>query len=80
MDPVEEFSNTLAALLSVKPPGVSGTKIRKLTELAVQNVQVNIPHSMVGLDLKVLTKLYSLKPYWFRTFMLISSNHPRLIN
>lgn len=42
MDPVEEFSNTLAALLSVKPPGVSGTKIRKLTELAVQNVQVNI--------------------------------------
>lgn len=39
MDPVEEFSNTLTALLSVKPPGVSGTKIRKLTELAVQNVQ-----------------------------------------
>jgi len=55
MDPVEEFSNTLTALLSVKPPGVSGTKIRKLTELAVQNVQVNITHFMVGLGHKVLT-------------------------
>lgn len=42
-DPVEEFSLTLEALLSVKPPGVSGSKIRKLTELALENLQVNIP-------------------------------------
>lgn len=38
--PIEEFSNTLDALLSVKPPGVSGSKIKKLTELAIENVQV----------------------------------------
>lgn len=36
---LDEFSETLSSLLSAKPPGVSGSKIRKITELAVKNVQ-----------------------------------------
>ncbi|ANB13511.1 Nrd1 complex RNA-binding subunit [Sugiyamaella lignohabitans] len=35
----EEFSQTLESLLAVKPPGVSGSKIRKLTQLAIGSVQ-----------------------------------------
>lgn len=41
-DPFTEFTNILDALLSVKPPGVSGSKIRSLTSLAVSNVKVFI--------------------------------------
>ncbi|VVT54293.1 uncharacterized protein SAPINGB_P004003 [Magnusiomyces paraingens] len=39
-DPFTEFTNILDALLSVKPPGVSGSKIRSLTSLAVSNVKL----------------------------------------
>lgn len=39
---VDTFTSTLEALSLVKAPGVSGSKIRKLTEIAVANVQVNI--------------------------------------
>lgn len=35
----EEFSTTLQSLLSLKPPGVSGSRIRKLCQLAVDSVQ-----------------------------------------
>lgn len=41
-NPVDTFSSTLEALSLVKAPGVSGSKIRKLTEIAMANVQVNI--------------------------------------
>lgn len=43
--PIEEFSATLEALSLIKPPGVSGSKIRKLQELAVANVEVFIHFS-----------------------------------
>ncbi|KAA8905025.1 hypothetical protein TRICI_005353 [Trichomonascus ciferrii] len=37
--PVDEFSNTLQSLLNVKAPGVSGSKIKQLTQIASENVQ-----------------------------------------
>lgn len=38
MSVVEQFSEILKQLPSLKAPGVSGTRIKKLTDLAVQNV------------------------------------------
>lgn len=55
--PVDEFTSTLEALSLVKAPGVSGTKIRKLTDLAVANVQVNIVHLILIFHLKRFSKL-----------------------
>ena len=43
---VEDFGNILNQMLALKPPGVSGSKIKNITELAVENVQVgniNLP-------------------------------------
>lgn len=38
MSQIEEFSNTLQSLLATKPPGVSGSKIKKIVQLAIANV------------------------------------------
>ncbi|KAF3927141.1 hypothetical protein ABW20_dc0100112 [Dactylellina cionopaga] len=36
---VEEFGNVLAQMSSLKAPGVSGSKIKSLTEISIENVQ-----------------------------------------
>ncbi|KAK9453165.1 hypothetical protein V1511DRAFT_490070 [Dipodascopsis uninucleata] len=36
---VAEFENILQSMLELKAPGVSGTKIRRLTDIAIQSVQ-----------------------------------------
>ena len=35
-----EFDNCLQSLLSLKPPGISTSKVKELTALCSQNVQV----------------------------------------
>lgn len=39
---VTELEVGLNAMLTLKPPGVSGSKIQSLTTLCVENVQVSI--------------------------------------
>ncbi|KAF3940680.1 hypothetical protein ABW19_dt0200478 [Dactylella cylindrospora] len=36
---VEEFGNLLSQMSALKPPGVSGSKIKSLTEICIENVQ-----------------------------------------
>ncbi|KAK7205736.1 hypothetical protein BZA70DRAFT_266856 [Myxozyma melibiosi] len=36
---ITEFESLLASMLELRPPGVSGSKIRRLSEIAMQNVQ-----------------------------------------
>lgn len=42
MSVLEEFETTLKELPTLKAPGVSGSRIKKLTDLAVENVTVCI--------------------------------------
>lgn len=83
---VEEFSNTLQSFLSIKPPGVSGSKIRKLSELAVNNVQVYMNLSLLFLAcLRVCVNFTngfnpSLNQFLFKRFILILERRPRLIS
>jgi len=37
---VVEFEGLLQAMQAGRPPGVSGSKIHRITEIAVENVQV----------------------------------------
>lgn len=42
---VADLENNLQAMLALKPPGVSGSKISTLTSLCIANVQVRMmPH------------------------------------
>ncbi|ODQ80355.1 hypothetical protein BABINDRAFT_171283 [Babjeviella inositovora NRRL Y-12698] len=50
MSAVEEFETILKQLPTVKAPGVSGTRIRKLTELASKNVEM---------ESQMVSKLYA---------------------
>lgn len=47
MSVAEQFDTILKELPTLKAPGVSGSRIKKLTDLAVQNVSVCIPFSTV---------------------------------
>jgi len=40
MSALDQFDRALESLLTIKPPGVSGSKVKELTELAGQNVKV----------------------------------------
>lgn len=42
MSVVGEFENTLREIPTLKAPGISGSRIKKLTDIAVKNVHVSI--------------------------------------
>lgn len=44
---VADLENNLQAMLNLKPPGVSGSKISTLTSLCIANVQVRMLPSTV---------------------------------
>lgn len=46
MSVLEQFESTLKELPTLKAPGVSGSRIKKLTDLAVENVSVCIVEAM----------------------------------
>lgn len=50
MSAIEEFESILKELPTIKAPGVSGTRIKKLTDIAIKNV---------GEESKLITILYS---------------------
>ncbi len=65
----ENFGNILLELQSIKAPGVSKSRIKKLTEIAVTNVQVNNPYlilikkSITHILMTIIFSYYSQNPF-----------------
>ncbi|KAJ6256599.1 hypothetical protein Dda_8464 [Drechslerella dactyloides] len=56
---VEEFGNVLAQMSGLKAPGVSGSKIKLLTEISIDNVQTNVTMSPSQSESILIQKLYT---------------------